>query len=200
LADKTPAQAINHPNWNMGAKISVDSATMMNKSLEWVEAKWLFGIDDDELQIVVHPQSIIHSMVEFADGSVVAQMGQSDMRIPIAHAFGLPLRINSGVSGLNFYDMPNLEFRKPDFVKFPCLRLAREAWDSGGTATTILNAANEVAVQSFLEHKIGFMQIVNIIEETLGQMNIEPMHTMDDVLLADKMARKVAKQKIKEIN
>ncbi len=199
LATKTPEQAIAHPNWSMGAKISVDSATMMNKALEWVEAKWLFGVADDDLQIVIHPQSIIHSMVEFTDGSVLAQMGQSDMKLPIAHAFGQPARINSGTCGLNFYDLPRLEFRKPDFNKFPCLQLAREAWDKGGTTTTILNAANEVAVQSFLENKIGFMDIIKTIENTLAAMNIEKMQTMQEVMIADQTARKVAQQKIQEI-
>jgi len=198
LDAKTPAEAISHPNWDMGAKISVDSATMMNKGLEWLEAKWLFGIADQALQIVIHPQSIIHSMVEFVDGSILAQLGKSDMRIPIAHAFGLPQRIKSGVAGLDFYDLPELQFKKPDLDRFPCLRLAEESWQRGGTATTVLNAANEVAVEKFLQGKIKFTKIARIIEDTLTDMQIEDILSLEQVLTADKAARFMAQEKARQ--
>jgi len=200
LSEKTPAEAIQHPNWSMGAKISVDSATMMNKGLEWLEAKWLFGIAENDLEIIVHPRSIIHSIVEFIDGSVLAQMSQSDMRIPIAHAFGLPGRIKSGVASLNFYQLPEIEFLKPDLQKFPCLRLAREAWDQGGAASTVLNAANEVAVREFLQGNVKFTHIAGIVESTLTDMKITKAGTISEILETDRLARSLAKEYVERIN
>jgi len=189
LDDVTPAQAIAHPNWVMGQKISVDSATMMNKGLEVIEACWLFDTDTDMIQVVIHPQSIIHSMVSYNDGSVLAQLGNPDMRTPIAHALGWPERIDSGVEPLDIFDVANFEFEKPDMQRFSCLRLAYEAMQKGGTATTILNAANEVAVDAFLNEKISFLQIPELIEQALSNLSIEAANTLDCVLNADASTR-----------
>ena len=169
LHDVTPEQAVNHPNWDMGKKISVDSATLMNKGLELIEAYWLFDMDIENIDVVVHPQSVIHSMVTYADGSVLAQMGNPDMRTPIAHALAWPERIASGVEPLNIFDVAKLDFEHPDLDRFPCLRLCYEAIRIGGTAMIVLNAANEVAVSAFLEERIGFTDIAVLIEKTLGQ-------------------------------
>ncbi len=175
LASVTPDQACAHPNWSMGRKISVDSATMMNKGLEFIEACWLFGARPDQIEIVVHPQSVIHSMVEYADGSVLAQMGNPDMRTPIAHALAWPQRIDSGVPSLDFHTLARLDFEPPSFERFPGLRLSVEAAAAGGVMAAVLNAANEVAVEAFLAGRIGFTRIPAIIEEVLSAtVNTEP--------------------------
>lgn len=187
LVNMTPEQACAHPNWDMGRKISVDSATMMNKGLELIEACWLFNTTPDSVEIVLHPQSVIHSMVEYVDGSVLAQLGNPDMRTPIAHALAWPERMSSGVPALDMIKVARLDFSPPDTERFPCLRLAREAAGQGGTASAILNAANEVAVQAFLEGRIRFTGISRVVEETL--VNVTP-HTPEslDVILSDDTA------------
>ncbi len=192
LHDVTPDQACAHPNWVMGRKISVDSATMMNKGLEVIEACWLFNTTPAQVQVVLHPQSIIHSMVEYLDGSVVAQMGSPDMRIPIAHALAWPERIESGAARLDLFDIARLEFEPPDLARFPCLRLAQQAMAAGGTATAILNAANEVAVSAFLTGKIRFPGIAKLIENILENVTINPADSLDAILQADATAREIA--------
>jgi len=196
LHDVTPAQAVAHPNWVMGQKISVDSATMMNKGLEVIEACWLFDTNTDMIQVVIHPQSIIHSMVSYNDGSVLAQLGNPDMRTPIAHAMGWPERIDSGVEPLDIFSVANFEFEKPDMQRFACLRLAYEAMQTGGTATTILNAANEIAVDAFLNERIGFLQIPELIEQALSNVSVEPANTLDCVLTADAVTRQFVNETI----
>lgn len=196
LHQVTPAQAIAHPNWVMGKKISVDSATMMNKGLEVIEACWLFNTSPDMIQVVIHPQSIIHSMVSYKDGSVLAQMGNPDMRTPIAHAMAWPERIESGVEPLDFFTVASFEFQKPDMQRFACLRLAYEAMRAGGTATTILNAANEVAVDAFLNEKIRFTAIPEIIESALHAVTVQDADNLQQVLDADHIARLAAEEKI----
>ena len=188
----TPEQAVAHPNWVMGRKISVDSATMMNKGLEVIEACWLFDTGHDTIQVVLHPQSIIHSMVSYNDGSVLAQMGNPDMRTPIAHALGWPERIVSGVEPLDLFDVAKLEFEAPDFSRFPCLRMAYEALEIGGTATTILNAANEIAVDAFLNNRLGFTKIAKVIEQTLSTISSQKADNLDVILQVDQQAREVA--------
>ncbi|XOV79127.1 MAG: 1-deoxy-D-xylulose-5-phosphate reductoisomerase [Aestuariibacter sp.] len=190
----TPEQACRHPNWSMGRKISVDSATMMNKGLEFVEAKWLFQDYCQDIDIVIHPQSIIHSMVQMADGSVLAQMGNPDMRTPIAHVLDYPHRIVSGVAPLNFYEMGDLTFTAPDFSRFPCLQLAIQASELGQLATTALNAANEVAVDAFLEEKIRYTDIVKVCEYTLEHLPKIATETIEDIVSADQETRRIAKQ------
>lgn len=192
----TPDQACAHPNWSMGRKISVDSATMMNKGLEIIEACWLFNTTPEHIQVVVHPQSVIHSMVQYSDGSVLAQLGQPDMRTPIAHALSWPERIESGVDKLDFFDIAKLEFEEPNYERFPCLRLAEEAIRVGGTAPAILNAANEVAVASFLDHKLKFTDIAYIVEQTLKNVASRPADTLTEILEDDLTARKEAEQLI----
>ncbi len=192
LADVTPEQAVAHPNWSMGRKISVDSATMMNKGLEVIEACWLFNTSTANIQVVLHPQSVIHSMVEYCDGSVLAQMGNPDMRTPIAHALSWPQRIESGVASLNLFDVARLDFEEPDLHRFPCLRLAMEAIEAGGTAPAILNAANEIAVEAFLQGHIRFTAIPELIEETLGRMSNEKADSLETIFAADAMARETA--------
>lgn len=195
----TPAQAVKHPNWVMGPKISVDSATMMNKGLELIEAAWLFGMESDGLQAVLHPQSIVHSMVEYADGSILAQLGQPDMRTPIAQAMAWPQRITSGVKPLDLWRAGTLEFREPELQRFPCLRLAASAMEAGRCAPTVLNAANEVAVASFLEETLSYPDIPAVIEECLEAMEGAPdarvaPSCLDDVLAADAWTRCFAAQ------
>lgn len=192
LAQVTPAQACAHPNWDMGRKISVDSATMMNKGLELIEACFLFHVGLDKVDIVVHPQSIVHSMVSYLDGSVLAQMGNPDMRTPIAHTLAWPERIEAGVKPLDFYNMSSLTFEAPDFERFPCLRLATQAMQQGGTAPCILNAANEVAVAAFLSETILFTDIALVIERTLEKMEIVEASCLETILSADRTAREVA--------
>ena len=189
LRDVTPEQACAHPNWVMGRKISVDSATMMNKGLEVIEACWLFGVPPDKVQVVVHPESIVHSMVQYEDGSVLSQMGNPDMRTPIAYGLGFPQRIDSGVESLDLFAVASLHFEEPDFHRFPCLRLAYEASRQGGTLPAVLNAANEMAVAAFLDRKIGFCQIPNLVEDALSHAIAQPASTLDVVLAADAWAR-----------
>lgn len=192
LQHVTPEQACAHPNWDMGRKISVDSATMMNKGLEVIEARWLFNASPENIQVVVHPQSVIHSMVEYVDGSVLAQLGNPDMRTPIAHAMGFPERIESGVASLNMFDVARLDFEQPDFARFPCLRLAYEALKMGDNMPATLNAANEVAVASFLDGKLAFTAIPAMIEHVMHTVKQQAIHTLDDVLKADDAARDTA--------
>jgi 1-deoxy-D-xylulose-5-phosphate reductoisomerase len=194
LAGVTPQQACAHPNWVMGQKISVDSATMMNKGLEVIEAHWLFGAPLEQIQVVVHPQSVIHSMVEYLDGSVMAQLGVPDMRTPIACALSWPDRIEAGVTPLDFTSMGKLEFERVDPVRFPCVRLAMEALRLGGTAPAVLNAANEIAVESFLDQRLGFTGIPEIIESVLGESEIEPLQSLEQVYAADIEARALARR------
>jgi 1-deoxy-D-xylulose-5-phosphate reductoisomerase len=194
LVRVTPEQACAHPNWDMGRKISVDSATMMNKGLELIEACWLFNTTPDFVEIVLHPQSVIHSMVEYVDGSVLAQMGQPDMRTPIAHAMAWPERINSGVERLNLIDVARLEFAKPDLQRFPCLRLAEQAAREGGTAPAILNAANEVAVAEFLENKLKFTDIAHLVEDVMTELPACTANDLDTILQADRETRECARR------
>ncbi|MGF1548361.1 MAG: 1-deoxy-D-xylulose-5-phosphate reductoisomerase [Thiotrichales bacterium] len=192
LATVTPEQACAHPNWVMGRKISVDSATMMNKGLEVIEACWLFGVGSDRVRIVIHPQSVIHSLVSYADGSVLAQMGNPDMRTPIAYALGWPQRIDAGVKPLNLFEVGRLDFELPDERRFPCLRLAREALTAGGAAATVLNAANEVAVESFLQSRIPFTAIPQVIAHCLDQARHETADSLESILAADARSREAA--------
>lgn len=197
LTSVTPDQACAHPNWSMGRKISVDSATMMNKGLEIIEACWLFNTTPDNIQVVVHPQSVIHSMVQYSDGSVLAQLGQPDMRTPIAHALSWPERIDSGVEKLDFFTIAKLEFEKPDYERFPCLRLAEESIRKGGTAPAILNAANEVAVASFLDNELGFTDIAYIVEQTLTNLTSRAATSLTEILEDDLAAREEAERLIR---
>lgn len=188
----TPQQACAHPNWVMGRKISVDSASMMNKGLEVIEAHWLFNAAADIIQVVIHPQSVIHSMVEYVDGSVLAQLGNPDMRTPIAYALGYPERIDAGVSSLDMFKIAHLDFEAPDMGRFPCLGLAFQALRQGGTAPAVLNAANEVAVDAFLDERIPFKAIPLMIEEVLARNTAMPVTRLEDVLDADIQARESA--------
>jgi 1-deoxy-D-xylulose-5-phosphate reductoisomerase len=192
LENVTPDEACAHPNWEMGRKISVDSATLMNKGLELIEACWLFGIAPDKVEIVIHPQSVIHSMVDYLDGSVLAQLGNPDMRTPIAHALAWPDRIDSGVSALDLFEVAKLEFEAPDAERFPCLRLASEAIVAGGTAPAILNAANEEAVQAFLEQRIRFTDIAVVIEQVMSRCAANEATDIETILADDTRAREVA--------
>jgi len=194
LSDVTPEQACAHPNWSMGRKISVDSASMMNKGLELIEACWLFDARPHQVEVVIHPQSVIHSMVDYVDGSVLAQLGNPDMRTPIAHALAWPERIESGVSALDLLRVGRLDFQAPDDRRFPCLRLARTAAEVGGTAPAMLNAANEVAVDAFLNRRIRFTEIASIIDYVLNHEASVPTVCLEDVLAADRRARDVAGQ------
>lgn len=188
----TPEQACAHPNWNMGRKISVDSATMMNKGLEFIEACWLFSAKPEQIDIVIHPQSIVHSMVEYVDGSVLAQMGQPDMRIPIAHCLGWPDRLENNVDSLNFFELGSLDFCAPDFIRFPFLALSIEAIKSGGTMPAALNAANEVAVESFLSGRIVFTDIERLVSQVLEKWELTEPSSLHDVIQADQHARLMA--------
>jgi 1-deoxy-D-xylulose-5-phosphate reductoisomerase len=194
MARVTPEQAVAHPNWDMGAKISVDSATMMNKGLELIEAHHLFGVAEDRLDILVHPQSIIHSMVAYVDGSVLAQLGTPDMRTPIAYALGWPKRIDAPSARLNLAEIGQLSFQPPDSERFPAIRLARCALQSGGAMPTILNAANEIAVHGFLARRIGFLDIARIVEDTLERCPARPFTNLDDVRRIDESARALASE------
>ena len=192
----TPEQACKHPNWSMGRKISVDSATMMNKGLEVIEAHWLFGAPAEQIEVVIHPQSVIHSMVSYVDGSVLAQLGNPDMRTPIAHALAYPERIASGVAQLDLTTIATLQFERPDYTRFPCLALAFEALRAGGTAPALLNAANEVAVQAFLERRIGFRQIDRVIAEVVEALPHGAAASIEAVMAQDAAARAAAEQRI----
>lgn len=189
MKNVTPQQAVRHPNWNMGAKISIDSATMMNKGLELIEAFYLFPLRADQLHILVHPQSIIHALVEMIDGSILAQMSMPDMCTPIANALAYPERISAPVQKLRLEEISNLSFEAPDSTRFPAIALARSVLESGGNSPTILNAANEVAVERFLKGKIAFLDIAKIVEKTLEKLYSKPLETIDDVLECDKFAR-----------
>lgn len=199
LVRVTPAQAIAHPNWSMGPKISVDSATMMNKGLELIEACWLFDAKPEQVQIVVHPQSVIHSMVEYIDGSVLAQLGNPDMRTPIAHALAWPERIESGVGTLDLIAQARLDFQAPDYERFPCLQLATQAMQAGGTAPALLNAANEIAVAAFLAGTIPFTAIALIIERVLDRISTVEPRTLAHVQTADRDARELAAALVSEL-
>ncbi|HRX70830.1 MAG: 1-deoxy-D-xylulose-5-phosphate reductoisomerase [Candidatus Competibacteraceae bacterium] len=192
LPKATPEQACAHPNWSMGRKISVDSATMMNKGLEVIEAHWLFGAPPERIEVVVHPQSVIHSMVEYRDGSVLAQLGNPDMRTPIAHALAWPRRLASGATFLDFAQMAPLEFTTPDFSRFPCLELAFAALAAGGTAPVILNAADEIAVQAFLDRRIRYTDIHTVVQYTLERVNRRAIASLAVILDDDVQARTVA--------
>ena len=192
----TPKEAVKHPNWSMGQKISVDSASMMNKGLELIEARWLFNAKPSELTAVIHPQSVIHSMVRYRDGSVLAQLGTPDMRTPIAYCMGEPKRMDSGVTPLDFTTLSQLTFAEPDLERFPCLRLAMEALASGGDAPCVLNAANEVAVAAFLQQQIGFTDIARVVEQVLAEANTQISHNVDDLLAKDAWARVAAQQQL----
>lgn len=196
LTRVTPEQACAHPNWVMGRKISVDSATMMNKGLELIEACWLFEARADQVQIVLHPQSVIHSMVSYKDGSVLAQLGNPDMRTPIAHCLAWPERMDAGVEPLDLVNVARLEFQEPDLNRFPCLRLAREAHQTGGTSAAILNAANEVAVECFLQRQVAFTDIPRIVEHALVEIAPCAADSLDAVLVADAQARNAARNYI----
>jgi len=192
LAGVTPEQAVAHPNWVMGKKISVDSATMMNKGLEVIEARWLFNARPDQIEVVIHPQSIIHSMVEYLDGSVLAQLSNPDMRTPIAHSLAYPERVEAGVSWLDLAKIGQLTFETPDYARFPCLKLAYQALDAGGAAPAILNAANEIAVAAFLERRIPYLGIAASLETVLGRLSGLPADSLDDLMAADDAARQEA--------
>jgi 1-deoxy-D-xylulose-5-phosphate reductoisomerase len=189
MAAMTPEQAVAHPNWSMGAKISVDSATMMNKGLELIEAHHLFGLPSERIDIIVHPQSVIHSMVEYVDGSVLAQLGSPDMRIPIAHALAYPERMETPAERLDLVRIGALSFEKPDFDRFPALRVAREALEAGGAAPIVLNAANEEAVAAFLDRRIGFLDIVRTVEEALARTSAAAPRSIAEVIDIDRSAR-----------
>ena len=194
LLDVTPEQACAHPNWSMGRKISVDSASMMNKGLELIEACWLFDAAPAKVEVVVHPQSVIHSLVDYVDGSVLAQLGNPDMRTPIANALAWPERIDSGVAPLDLFAIARLDFQAPDEQRFPCLRLARQAAEAGNSAPAVLNAANEVAVEAFLERRIRFPEIAGMIEQVLDQEPVVPLSSLDAVFAADQRARELSRE------
>lgn len=194
LIDIKVAQALKHPNWDMGPKITIDSATMMNKGLEVIEAKWLFGLDKNQIDVVVHPQSIIHSMVQFEDGSIKAQMGLPDMRLPIQYALSYPERLKSDFPRFNFMDYPTLTFEQPDLATFRNLSLSYQALEKGGNLPCILNAANEVAVDAFLNERIGFLEISDVIEESMGLIGFVKNPTLDDYVGTDIETRIIAKE------
>ena len=198
LRGVTPDQACAHPNWSMGRKISVDSATMMNKGLEVIEARWLFDARPDQIDVVVHPQSVIHSLVQYVDGSVLAQLGNPDMRTPIAHALASPQRHSSGVAALNLFEIARLDFEAPDLQRFPCLRLAFDAVAAGGTAPAVLNAANEVAVAHFLDGHLGFTEISEVVERTLTDCPQGEADNLDDLLAVDAEARSLAEHQVRD--
>lgn len=188
----TPEEAVAHPNWSMGRKISVDSATMMNKGLEVIEAHWLFGASAAQIEVMIHPQSVIHSMVSYVDGSVLAQLGNPDMRTPIAHALAFPERMASGVATIDLAKVGQLSFEAPDYTRFPCLKLAYDALQAGGTAPAVLNAANEVAVEAFLDRKIGFRMIDQLITRVMDQMPTREINHLDELHEQDRQARQIA--------
>lgn len=196
LQEVTPALALKHPNWVMGAKITIDSSTLMNKGLEVIEARWLFDARPEQIEVVVHPQSVIHSMVSYVDGSILAQLGNPDMRTPIAYGLAYPERIASGVKPLSLIEVAKLEFEAPDTQRFPCLRLAYDALAAGGTASAILNAANEVAVAAFLREQIQYLDIPRLLEMTLQQLPAEPVQSIEQLLAIDAEARAFVAQAI----
>lgn len=196
LAAMTPDQACRHPNWSMGRKISVDSATMMNKGLEYIEARWLFNASAAQMEVLLHPQSVIHSMVRYLDGSVLAQLGEPDMRTPIAHAMAFPQRVRSGVAPLDFCKIGSLTFGEPDYQRYPCLKLAIDAFEIGQAATTALNAANEVSVAAFLNNNIKFTDIAAVNNEVLATINLAEPNSVEEVLVIDSVAREIAKRQV----
>ncbi|HVU28949.1 MAG TPA: 1-deoxy-D-xylulose-5-phosphate reductoisomerase, partial [Sphingomicrobium sp.] len=198
IAAATPAKAVAHPNWKMGAKISVDSATMMNKGLELIEARYLFGLTSDRIDVVVHPQSVIHSLVEFVDGSVLAQLGSPDMRIPIAYALAWPRRMETPAQRLDLAAIARLDFEAPDLTRFPALRLAREALEAGGSAPIVLNAANEVAVAGFLDGRLGFQEIAQCAADALEEADFSAPRSIDDVLEIDRETRRLVEALMSE--
>ena len=199
LASITPEQACAHPNWVMGKKISVDSATMMNKGLEVIEAFWLFGLPLEKIKVLIHPQSVVHSMVRYRDGSVIAQLGQPDMRTPIAYGLAWPERIEAGVTPLSLTQLAALSFSEPDFARFPCLSLAFAAAKAGGTAPTVLNAANEIAVASFLDEGMPYLRIPLVVEKVLNTLPVVNADSIESILDIDVQARKVARDLIKTL-
>lgn len=199
LANVTKADALKHPNWDMGAKITIDSASMMNKGFEVIEAKWLFGLKPDQIDVIVHPQSIIHSIVQFRDGSMKAQMGMPDMKLPIQYALNFPERLPSGFKRFNFLDYPNLSFEQPNTKNFRNLALAFEALDQGGNMPCILNAANEVVVQAFLTEKISFLQMPEIIEQTMAKASYIQSPVLDDYIQSDKEVRILTSAMVKDL-
>ncbi|WP_145542429.1 1-deoxy-D-xylulose-5-phosphate reductoisomerase [Yersinia alsatica] len=200
FADVTPDQACAHPNWSMGRKISVDSATMMNKGLEYIEARWLFNASAEQIEVILHPQSVIHSMVRYHDGSVLAQMGTPDMRTPIAHAMAYPMRVNSGVAPLDFCKIRELTFGDPDYQRYPCLKLAIDACNAGQAATTALNAANEISVMAFLDSRIRFTDIAAINRNVVEHLSLQEPASVDEVLVIDRQARDMATKAIAKLN
>ncbi len=200
LANVTPELALKHPNRVMGAKITIDSATLMNKGLEVIEAHWLFNAKPSQIEVVVHPQSIIHSMVEYVDGSILAQLGNPDMRTPIAYALGYPNRIESGVTSLNLLEIAKLEFEAPDVKRFPCLQLAYDALQLGGTAPAILNAVNEVAVAAFLKQQIHFLDIATLIAKALNSIKTTPFTSLEQLIAVDAEARSFANSNLKRLD
>lgn len=198
LRGQSPQAACKHPNWSMGQKISVDSATMLNKGLEYIEARWLFNCSREQLKVVIHPQSVIHSMVQYTDGSVLAQMGEPDMRTPIAHALGYPGRLKSGVAGLDFTRIGQLTFKQPDAQRYPCLQLAIEACWEGQWATTALNATNEVAVAAFLNERIGFTDIANLCDGVLQSLQTAKADSLQALMVVDEQARLTANKWLQE--
>jgi 1-deoxy-D-xylulose-5-phosphate reductoisomerase len=199
LAKVTTEQALAHPNWRMGNRITIDSATMMNKGFEIIEARWLFGMRPDQIEVVVHPQSTVHSMVEFVDGSVLAQLGPTDMRMPIQYALTYPERVASKEVALDWTRLKRLDFQKASTRRFPCLRLAREAMKKGGALPCALNAADEVAVAAFLERRLPFLGIAEVIERVLGRTPRVKFEKMDDVLTADAEARRMAREEVERL-
>ena len=195
----TPEKALAHPNWDMGRKISIDSATLMNKGLEVIEARWLFDIDLAKIEVLVHPQSIVHSLVEFVDGSVVAQLGIPDMRVPISYALSYPERLDTGLSRLNLTECSNLSFLKPDTDRFPALQIAYEACRSGGCTPTVLNAANEIAVRAFLEGKLKFPEISQVVSETMNRTEYMNDNDIETILEADRQARNVSAEVVRHM-
>jgi 1-deoxy-D-xylulose-5-phosphate reductoisomerase len=193
----TPDEACAHPNWIMGRKISVDSATMMNKGLEVIEARWLFDLPPEDIDVVIHPQSIVHSLVEYVDGSLIAQLSNPDMRVPIAHALAYPQRIASGARRLDLAAMKHLSFEPPDYQRFPCLQLAYDALRAGGSAPAVLNAANEVAVEAFLAGRLPFTAIARVIEHTLRSTGAAPAESLDEILAVDALARRAAGERVR---
>lgn len=200
MANITPAEAVAHPNWDMGAKISVDSATLMNKGLETIEAWHLFPLGKDKIDVIVHPQSVIHSMVEYEDGSVLAELGSPDMRTPIAYSLAWPERMATPVKSLDLAEIARLDFEQPDPVRFPALRLAKAALEDGGSAPTVLNAANEIAVHGFLDKRLKFLDICRVVEETLEHVKNHPIGSLEDVFEVDKISRRTASERLKKIN
>lgn len=199
LAAMTPDQACRHPNWSMGRKISVDSATMMNKGLEYIEARWLFNASARQMEVLIHPQSVIHSMVRYQDGSVLAQLGEPDMRTPIAHTMAWPDRVSSGVKALDFCSLGTLSFAAPDYDRYPCLKLAMEAFEQGQAATTALNAANEVTVAAFLASRIRFTDIAALNLSVLERMDLREPQSIEDVLAVDALARETALKQVSHL-